>query len=144
MSIAHPEKLQQHGGHGWAVLCIVSCGVRYIPSAKKQNYKRQLADEMQIINLSDHILTDDEILILSQPPKYNSFEWTKNINMFIRKDRWAKFVYKRNKRMCNDVGLEMSYLEGIETLKSLYEESNRPVGEGPFTELHNKSTWPAP
>lgn len=106
-------------------------------------------DQLQDVNLSALTLTWDKLKVLKKglsfvpTTKFDDFEWTKDLNLFVRKLKWARFFHKK-KEKCTDFGVDMEDLEGMEVLEGLLEEGTRPIGEGPFTMLRNKNCKPPP
>lgn len=78
-------------------------------------------------------------LIFVPTTRFDNFGWVKDLNLFIRRLKWAMFFNKKNKRECQAYGLEQNDWEGFKTLESLWAGSNRELEEGPFTSFHTKS-----
>lgn len=106
------------------------------------NYTPRHRGDLQIINISQHILTTDETkqfqkgLSFVPTSQYNSFHWVKDVNLFIRKIKWARFFLNKDRERSSDLGLDQT---GLRTLEELLEEGNRLQGTGPFTDLKRKS-----
>lgn len=100
---------------------------------------------MQVINLSQHKLTKYETELLQRglsfvpTSRYNSFHWVKDINLFVRKIKWARFFENKDRERAHDLGLDQTDLVGLRILEELEEENEKVQGLGPFTDLKKKS-----
>ncbi|CAJ0947719.1 unnamed protein product [Ranitomeya imitator] len=99
-----------------------------------------------IINLSNHILTEPEKTILQAglsfvpTTNFDPFTWVKDINLFLRKLRRKKFFANSDRNKCQQLGILPEDFEDVCLLADLAEEGDRNPGEGPFTDLKPRST----
>lgn len=103
-------------------------------------------DHSQIVNLSSQTLSEDEKNVLSKglsyvpTVRYSSFEWVKDIELFVGKLKWARFFWNKELEAIKSMDLEHGDLEGIQTLRGLLEENEMFMESSPFTNLRTKGT----
>lgn len=99
-----------------------------------------MMDELQIVNLSSITLSSDEGELLRKGfsftpvPRYNSFDWVKDVNLFARKLSLKKYYATLE---IDTRHLAQRECEAISTLEQLQLESEHGVGhlKGPFSNL---------
>ncbi|XP_056416174.1 immunoglobulin superfamily member 3 [Hyla sarda] len=101
-------------------------------------------DELQIINLSSYSLSTNEISLLKRglsftpTPRFDTFTWVKDINLFARKLCLHKWHQQHNDPVLTAQSNELKAIEVLEDL--LLENIEGPRGcEGPLTNLRPKS-----
>ena len=98
-----------------------------------------------MINLSSHNLTIGEEKLLRRglsfvpTPKFDMFRWVKDLHLFARKLRWHKHFKLVEKRESRELGIPVDILGDVRLLFSLDKTLPIQDGEGPFTNLKNKS-----
>lgn len=103
------------------------------------------SSESNIINLSSYTLNAAETSLLQKGlsfvpvTKFKAFTWIKDLNLFVRKLKWHKFMKNTDQQTCAQLGIECKDLPDVRILADLWEEGARAPGEGPFTSLKLKS-----
>lgn len=113
-------------------------------SANESVIKQGTHNKSQIVNLFDHLLTPTEMNILCKglsfvpTPKFNNFNWTKDMCLFARKLRWQKYFCLKQKREAAELGIDPRRLEDVRLLFGIA-ESTVNTGKGPMTTFKNSS-----
>ncbi|CAJ0951695.1 unnamed protein product, partial [Ranitomeya imitator] len=63
----------------------------------------------------------------------------KDLNLFARRLKWKKHFANEDKKCCNDLGIDEDLLGDVRFLFHLGDPNPNDLGEGPFTDLKNKS-----
>lgn len=103
-------------------------------------------EELQIINISSYHLSVSEMTLLKKGlsftpiPKFNVFNWVKDVNLFARKLALKKLHMSLNTDTRSLIQREQ---EAINTLEQLQMESEQGVTylKGPFSKLKPKSQF---
>ncbi|KAM4012417.1 LOW QUALITY PROTEIN: uncharacterized protein ACNLHF_004941 [Anomaloglossus baeobatrachus] len=114
------------GGHGFFTHRMET---RYSTKKKQRQHAKKSSnptDTLKVINLTDKILTDDQINVLqlglsfSPVADFDVFTAIKDLNLFGRKLLFKKYFLKKEKSLHSD--LSMDELEAVRALESLMAE----------------------
>lgn len=75
---------------------------------------------------------------------YDSFNWIKDINLFVRKLKWHKVFRQKDRKTCDELGITLEDLTCVSDLTDLLDDNDRDRREGPFTNCRMKSTLMPP
>lgn len=72
-------------------------------------------------------------------PKYNTFKWTTDINLFVRKLKWKKFFSIQARKEAAELGIPPDMLQDVRLLYDIA-DTIPDSGQGPMTTLRGRNT----
>ncbi|KAM4034381.1 alpha-2-macroglobulin-like protein 1 [Anomaloglossus baeobatrachus] len=101
-----------------------------IPNAYRTSFTVSEPDEEKVLAAG---------LTFVPTTRCDPFLWIKDINLFLRKLKWKKHFVITDRIKCQQLGIPVESLNDVRLLAGLAEESDREIGEGPFSDLKPKS-----